>query len=162
MSQVIYRDNYPFLLITINLMEMDINYEFAEYIDLDLTKELAFEIAFNSQAMINFADEELDSYTFERLYKSSSGIRNYMFYQRNVRISAGGDATQADAYYPKLLRMLVERAMDDPSHDAVYGEGSLQRIMRQIAFQLRNLSSQCIICLKPLGRSFNKMRTCEA
>ena len=35
-SQVVYNDNYPFLLIVMDLKQMDINREFAEFIDLDL------------------------------------------------------------------------------------------------------------------------------
>ena len=69
--------------------------------------------------MINFADEELDSYTFDRLYRGSSGIKNYCFYQRNVKITAENDQVQIDAYYPKLLKMIVERAMEDPSFDCI-------------------------------------------
>ena len=56
--------------------------------------------------------------------------------------------------------MVIERAMKNPDYDRYPAEGSIERIIRQIFFQLRNLSSNCVICLKPLGKEFHKIRPC--
>ena len=85
-----------------NLKEINVNREFAECIDLDMSSELAFEIELNEQTILNYLDEEFDSYTFERLYKNG-GIKSYSFYQRNVVYSSASEE-KAHTYYPKLCR----------------------------------------------------------
>ena len=57
--------------------------------------------------------------------------------------------------------MVIERAMKNPDYDRYPAEGSFERIIRHIFFQFRNLGSNCVICLKSLGKVFHKIRPCN-
>lgn len=43
-SRVVTHNEFPFLLICLDLSQLNINREFAEFVGLDLTKELHFEL----------------------------------------------------------------------------------------------------------------------
>lgn len=64
--------------------------------------------------------------TFEKLYKIDA-IKSFNFYQRNVNC---GDTKVDTSYYPKLCKVILERALRENEYDFIECENLLQRILR--------------------------------
>ena len=140
---------------------MNIDHEFAEFIDLDLSQELMLEIELNIQVIINFPDEELEQYDFDRLFFGSSGIKNFIFHQSDAAMV--NEQARATAYYPRMFKQLVDEALLNAANNTQsYSGSALLKILDTIVVRLKNLNAQCIICFKPLGKHFKKIRTCES
>lgn len=52
-------ESYPFLLVCIDLSQIDIRRDFAEFIDLDRDKEIYLELSIAQQRLINLEDDQL-------------------------------------------------------------------------------------------------------
>ena len=58
-SRVEMNESYPFLLVCIDLSQIDIRRDFAEFIDLDRDKEIYLELSIAQQRLINLEDDQL-------------------------------------------------------------------------------------------------------
>ena len=58
--------------------------------------------------------------------------------------------------------MIVNKLSENVYMDEnpIFGESSIEILISKVATTLRNMSSICFICMKPLGKTFAKMRTC--
>jgi len=68
---------------------------------------------------------------FERMYRNG-GFSGLHFFQREV--SLNGNEINANKHFPKMCRIILDRAMNQPDYDRVEGEGCLARITRHIMF----------------------------
>ena len=69
---------------------------------------------------------------------------------------------QQQEFYEKFCMVCVKQLFEDPQAYAElrHGESFIELMLRKIKLKLSQLNSICFICLKPLGCSFRKMRTC--
>ena len=65
-------------------------------------------------------------------------------------------------FYQNFCKASVKKLSENAYLDdeIIFGENSIELMLRKVRTALINLNTICFICMRPLGKTFAKMRTC--